>query len=288
MILNRGSYTVVLAGRNIAQATMNSHKDKKRRSIMAIGHNHASTASRSLLVLLHPRGQTHLFAGALAAGLLAGWLIVTRLSLPLWGAAALVLGLLLYPAARKWRVDRQELGTPAMILGILLATQGLHTIEHIAQWIQFHMLGWPLKASSGLISPLNAEIVHFSWNIAVLLVVVYLIQAGLRNRWMWLLLIWAGAHSAEHTYMFINYVQEVQRLASEGLPLNGAQGLPGIIGRNGWLAANTPASGPIAWLCTIAPGLTSAPRLDVHFWWNLGEIGLLLLATYTLRLKQGS
>jgi hypothetical protein len=217
---------------------------------------------------------------ALAAGLLLGWVGVSRLSVPLWAAAAFTLGLLVYPAARKWQADRQRLGTPAMILSMLLITQGLHTIEHVTQWIQYYMLGWPLKASSGLISPLNAEIVHFSWNSAVLLVVAGLVAAGLRNRWMWLLLLWAAAHSAEHTYLFVNYIQEVQRLAGDGLPIGAAQGLPGILGKGGWLAANAPSSGPIAFICTLAPGLTSAPRLDVHFWWNLGEIALLLPAAH--------
>jgi hypothetical protein len=146
--------------------------------------------------------------------------------------------------------------------------------------VQYHLLHWPLKAASGLISPLNAEIVHFGWNVAVLLVVVGLIIAGLRNRWMWLLLVWAAAHTAEHTYLFINYLQAVQRLSIAGAPLDAAQGLPGILGKNGWLATNNGASPAITWLCTVAPGLASAPRLDVHFWWNVGEIALLLPAAH--------
>jgi hypothetical protein len=98
---------------------------------------------------------------------------------------------------------------------------------------------------------------------------------------MWLLLIWAAAHTAEHAYLFGNYLLEIQRLASEGLPLSAAQGLPGFFGRGGWLAGNTPATGPVAFLCNLAPGLINAPRLDVHFWWNLGEIGLLIAAAHT-------
>jgi hypothetical protein len=237
-------------------------------------------AGGSLLALLHPRGQAPLIIGVLAAGTLAGWLSISRLSLPLWAAAAFTLGLLVYPAARKWQADRRLFGTSAMVLSILLVTQGLHTIEHVTQWIQYHVLGWALKASSGLISPLNAEVVHFSWNVAVLLVVIGLVVAGRRNRWMWLLLLWASAHTAEHTYLFAVYIQEVQRLAGADLPINAAQGLPGFFGKGGWLAANTPNSGPIAFICTLAPGLTSAPRLDVHFWWNLGEIALLLPAAH--------
>jgi hypothetical protein len=82
---------------------------------------------------LHPRGQARLFAAALVAGVLAAWLSVTQLSLPLWGAAVSVIGLLIYPAARKWHADRQQLGTPAMVLSILLVTQSLHSVEHVAQ-----------------------------------------------------------------------------------------------------------------------------------------------------------
>ena len=246
-----------------------------------ISSSRLSTINRSLLVLLDPRGQTHLFIGALAAGLGLAWWSVTRLSAPLWGAVLLVAALLVVPAARKWRRDREQLGAPLTVLSILLAAQSFHTVEHVAQWVQYHVLGWPLKASSGLISPLNAEIVHFTWNLLVLVVVVYLLGAGLRNRWMWLLLIWATAHTAEHTYMFINYLEEVRRLSSLGLPQGAAQGLPGFLGRGGWLASHTPSAGPVAFLCTLAPGLTSAPRLDVHFWWNVGEVALLLPAAHT-------
>jgi hypothetical protein len=242
--------------------------------------NYRQYSGGSLLALLHPRGQGALFAGALAVGALVGWLAVSRLQAPLWAAVAGAAALLAFPAGRKWRADRRELGTPAMALGVLLATQSLHTVEHVAQWAQFHLLGWPLKASSGLISPLNAEIVHFSWNTAVLGAVIYLLASGLRNRWMWLLLLWAGAHTAEHAYLFVNYIQEVQRLAAEGLPLGAAQGLPGFFGKGGWLAANAPAAEPVAFLCRIAPGLVEAPRLDVHFWWNLGEVALLLMAAH--------
>jgi hypothetical protein len=238
----------------------------------------APRTSASLLALLHPRGQTRWFAGALAAGLLAGGRGVTRLNAPVWAAAVAVLAALAYPALRKWSADRDRLGTPATVLSVLLVTQGLHTIEHVTQWVQHHLLGWPLKASSGIISPLNAEIVHFSWNTAVLVAVGYLVAAGLRSGWMWLLLAWAAAHTAEHTYLFIAYLQEIERLAAAGLPAGLAQGLPGFFGRGGWLASNAAASGPVAFVCSFAPGLTSAPRLDVHFWWNVGEVALLLAA----------
>lgn len=234
-----------------------------------------------LLALLHPRGQQRLLAGALGLGALLGWLAVTRLSMPLWSAAVLTLALLLYPAARKWRRDSELVGAPTTLLSVLLITQSLHTAEHITQWVQHHMLGWPPKAASGIISPLNAEIVHFGWNWGVLLAVAVLLGAGFRGRWMWALGLWAAAHTAEHTYLFVNYLAEVQRLAAAGLPLDAAQGLPGVFGRGGWLAASASGDGLLAFVCGLAPALTSAPRLDVHFWWNAGEILLLVAAAHT-------
>jgi hypothetical protein len=222
-----------------------------------------------------------LFGAMLVASVLVGWLSMTRLSMPLWSAAVIGVALLAAPALLKWRRDREHLGTPIMVLSVLLATQSLHRIEHVAQAIQYHVLDWSLKMSSGIIAPLNAEIVHFSWNMAVLLAISYLLASGLRNRWMWLLLIWAAAHSAEHTYMFVNYLREVQRLTDAGLPLQAAQGLPGVLGKGGWLAMQGATTAPLGWLCQLVPGLTTAPRLDVHFWWNVGEVVLLLPAAHT-------
>lgn len=235
----------------------------------------ARPARRSLRDLLYPRGQLPLFAALLTLGLVLGWLFVGWYGAPLWSAALLTLALLLVPAVQKWRADRRILGWPLTVLGVLLATQAFHTVEHLAQWAQYHLLGWPLKASSGLISPLNAEIVHFTWNWAVLLTVLGLVLAGLRNRWMWLLLIWATAHTAEHTYLFLNYLQS-----------GGVQGLPGFFGAGGWLARNMGLNAAATFLCQIAPGLAEAPRLDVHFWWNIGEIVLLVLAAQAVMGRQ--
>ncbi len=242
--------------------------------------------SLSLLLLLHPRDDTRLFIGLSSTGVLLSIVAIRWLDLPLWGATLLTLSFVLYPALRKWRADGQRWGRHIMVLSILLATQGFHMLEHLVQWGQYHLLGWPPKAASGLISPLNAEIIHFTWNWAVLLTVIYVLWAGLRNRWLWLLLVWAAAHTAEHTYLFLNYVAEVERLARLGLPLRGAQGLPGIVGKGGWLASHAASARPLAFLCTSAPVLRDAPRLDVHFWWNVGEISLLLVGAAQVHVGQ--
>jgi hypothetical protein len=54
-----------------------------------------------------------------------------------------------------------------------------------------------------------------------------------------------------------------------------AQGLPGILGRDGWIATSPVTQN--TFLCRL-PGFATAQRLDVHFWWNVGEVSLLLPA----------
>lgn len=235
-----------------------------------------------LLALLHLRSQTRRFLALLVLGLLVSRLAMLEVGLPLWGATIATLGLLIYPIVQKWREDAHAWGRPVMVLSILLTLQTFHTLEHLTQWFQFHVLGWPAKQAGGLISPLNAEVVHFIWNWSVLLTIEYLLWAGLRNRWMWLLLVWAMAHTAEHTYMFTQYLYEVNRLSTLGLPSTLAQGLPGFFGKGGVLATHARTTPAFAFVCQLAPALRTAPRLDVHFWWNIGEVVLLLPAAHTI------
>lgn len=236
-----------------------------------------------LWALLHPRGQGRELGAALLAGTLLGSLGVRQLDMPGWIIPALTLGLLTLPLALKWRADRRLLGRPAMVFSVLLISQGLHSIEHLTRWVQFHWLGWSAQTTNGLISPLDAEVVHFTWNVAVLGAVIYLLGAGQRRLWMWLLLLWSSAHTAEHLYLFAQLLGAVWELRTAGLPVDGAQGLPGILGRSGWRAAQTEASSAVRFICAAVPGLASVPRLDVHAGWNAGEL-LLLAAAHTAHL----
>jgi hypothetical protein len=199
------------------------------------------------------------------------------LGMPLWAATVLVLAMLLPPAILKWRVDRQRYGRVAMVLCILVMAQGFHSLEHLAQWIQYHILRWPSFVSSGLISTLNAETVHFIWNWGVFLTIIYLVRGGMRGFWGWVLLAWITAHAFEHSYLMARYILVLQDLRMMGVTNIGAQGLPGILGRDGWLATSAVTQG--TFICRM-PGLTTAVRLDVHFWWNIIETFLLQIAAY--------
>src|SRR5205814_8296280 len=73
----------------------------------------------------------------------------------------------------------------------------------------------------------------------------------------------------------VRYLIVLQDMRALGVTNVAAQGLPGILGRDGWLATSELTQGSL--ICRL-PGVTTAVRLDVHFWWNIGETVLLLLA----------
>jgi hypothetical protein len=171
--------------------------------------------------------------------------------------------------------DKRSNGPDAIALGVLVALQGLHTIEHLARWFQFHVLRWPLLVSRGLIAAADVEWVHFVWNVGFLLLCAYLVARGMRGPWAWLLLAWAAAHTFEHSYILWRYLRTAQELAALGVGDVPPHELPGILGRDGWLASADATQG--AFLSRL-PGLTTAARLDVHFWWNVGQLALLLPA----------
>ena len=237
-----------------------------------------STPRFPILALLHPRERTGVILAALAVGLALWYGAVGLLHRPVWVGTALALAVLLAAGALKWRDDLRRHGAAVTVLSVLLAAQGFHSLEHAAQMVQYHLLLWPPFASSGLISAANSEWVHFVWNWLVVGAIVFLVaRGGMRNVWTWLLLAWSLAHAIEHAYMFARYLMMVDELGRLGFPALSAQGLPGLLGRDGWLARAPTTQG--TFLCRL-PGLTTAPRIDVHFWWNAGEIILLLVAAH--------
>jgi hypothetical protein len=72
-------------------------------------------------------------------------------------------------------------------------------------------------------------------------------------------------------------LQVLDELNSLGVTKLTAQGLPGILGRDGWLARSEFTQG--TFLCSL-PVLTTVVRLDVHFGWNMIEMALLLPAAH--------
>ena len=128
----------------------------------------------------------------------------------------------------------------------------------------------------------NSEWVPFVWNWLVTIILIVLIAQGLRNRWATLFLIWALGHSLEHTYVFVRYLSMLNEWKHMGITGLTAQGLPGIFGEGGWLAHSELTRGTFL---SCWPGLATAVRLDVHFWWNMGKFARLILAAVSYLCK---
>ncbi len=230
-----------------------------------------SRPSIPLLTLLDPGRWFTLSVLSGAAATIVWGVLVNGWNVSLSNATLIALGIVAVPAMLKWRDDAKAFGLTAVVLSVLLLLQSFHMLEHAAQVVQYYLLDWTSARSLGLIVAANAEWIHFTWNWLVWGCCLFLFMRGMRGVWGWTLMVWATAHSLEHTYLLIRYIQVVVELRALGLPLfDSAQGLPGILGKNGWLAYSS--------LCGRIAGLTTASRVAVHFWWNVGEFALLLLA----------
>ncbi len=132
---------------------------------------------------------------------------------------------------------------------ILVITQGGHFVEHLTQMIQMHVLGLSGQQANGIFGMLNLEWVHFIWNSWLLLFVLLLLSFFRTNPWLWVLLVVSGWHELEHVYVMAVLLR------------TGHSGTPGLLAQGGALWGGLPII-----------------RADLHFFYNLAEEALLLLA----------
>jgi hypothetical protein len=231
------------------------------------------SSTPSLRSVLNPGRRSRIVFIGIACAVILWSFLVGYKTLSVSQASALGFGLIIIAVSPKWFDDTKRWGVSVGLVGVLITLQSLHMLEHAVQVVQFYSLKWTAGQSLGLISALNVEWVHFTWNWLVWGIMVYLVVRGMRGPWSYVLLAWTTLHSLEHTYMMVRYLQVLRELGPMGLPpLTVTQALPGVLGRNGWLALSE--------LCGRIPGLTTAPRSVIHFWWNFGEVVLLLLAAW--------
>ncbi len=230
----------------------------------------APRPARHIFGLLVPApdllGGLLLLASVIAVGASVGSL---RYGLHVPGLVVLLVGVGFYALAVA------RVGTPALaLLMTLVVAQAGHSVEHVVQMTQLLVQDLPGVAAQGFLVAANQESVHAAWSLGVMLGVALLFAAGLRGPWAWALLAWSLLHAGEHVYLFARYLEVRAEMSRLGLPPLGAeQALPGILGRDGWLAGS-----PFASWCSAIPGLVDAPRPVVHFVWNTGEMVLLLAA----------
>lgn len=133
-----------------------------------------------------------------------------------------------------------------------------HFAEHLSQMIELHYLSWAPILAKGIISQLDAEPVHFWWNLSILFCVTLLLLLRYRrNTWLWASWLFSIWHQVEHTYIYFTWF----------LP-QGISNHPGIFGAGG-VADEAGLS---------IPYLTTMGRPDLHFWYNFFEIGLFVIA----------
>jgi len=134
---------------------------------------------------------------------------------------------------------------------ILIITQGLHFIEHIAQIVEVDVVGLPRALSRGIIGNLDAEYVHFFFDTFLLVGVTILLFGKFRKNialWIcWVVAIW---HTTEHWYITYFYTFDYKNYDPNNP--TGLRAHEGLLGHNGLLWPNSPFQ-----------------RIELHFLYNL-------------------
>ncbi|HLG64870.1 MAG TPA: hypothetical protein VKY19_23210 [Ktedonosporobacter sp.] len=149
----------------------------------------------------------------------------------LWGVGLLILAAWL-PLVFSTMSALYRLHRWLALLYLLVVSQAGHMIEHLAQMVQIHILGWVGPKASGIIGALNVEWVHLTWSSWVLLLVMILLFPFRRNVWLWMLFIFAIYHEAEHIYIVSIYVK------------THIAGNPGLLARGGLIGGGLPINRP--------------------------------------------
>ena len=137
------------------------------------------------------------------------------------------------------------------MLYLMVIAQAAHTIEHLAQMVEMHVLGWPAASAKGIIGFLDIEWVHLIWNSWVLLAVFILLFAYRHNKWLWALFFFAIYHEIEHIYIVSIYVR------------TGIAGNPGLLAKGGLIGGGLPIVRPD--LHAIYAVLEEAMLLTIYF-----------------------
>src|SRR5260370_38936890 len=124
----------------------------------------------------------------LTAGISAALVATFWLGWAIWQVAILVILAWLPLFFLKTVSIHRQYGWLAFFF-ILVVTQGVHFLEHVAQMVQIHLLGLSGLQARGIFGMLDLEWVHFIWNSWVLICTVLLVFLFRKNPWLWVLLV---------------------------------------------------------------------------------------------------
>ena len=144
---------------------------------------------------------------------------------------------------------------------VLLVGQSVHYVEHIAQMIQIHLLGFGVSQAHGIIGQLDLEWVHFLFDAVWVPICAYtlLVIYYKSNPWLWALAVITGWHAAEHVAIMLVYLGWDS--------WHGSYLWTGIIGSPGLLASGGAIGGGLPFT-----------RPDLHFIYNSIEVALIVIA----------
>jgi len=187
----------------------------------------------------------------LTAGISVGLVTTFWLGWAIWQVAILVVLAWLPLFFLKTVSIHRQYGWLAFFF-ILVVTQGVHFLEHVAQMVQIHLLGLSGLQARGIFGMLDIEWVHFIWNSWVLICTVLLVFLFRKNPWLWVLLVISLWHEIEHVYIMSVFLR------------TGHPGAPGLLAAGGAIGGGLPLSRP-----------------DLHFFYNLFEEVVLIIAYFS-------
>jgi len=141
-----------------------------------------------------------------------------------------------------------------VLLYVLVVTQTGRFAEHLIQFVQLHILNYPVESAVGVLGILNSETANLFWNARSILLIGltlygYRRDVWARNPWLWLALAVVAWHEIEYAYLAAVYFS------------TGEAGGPGLLAEGGAIAGGLPVT-----------------RADLHFFYALIEIVLFVLA----------
>ncbi len=187
----------------------------------------------------------------LAITVAASWLgmitsIILKYPIAVVGLVTLIPWLPLFLSEALWKYRHYAWFA---LYEILLVTQGLHMIEHIAQIMQIYVLGVPRAEAHGIFGNLDVEYVHFFFDTSLEIGVILLLFKFPKNIPLWAAGVVGFWHTTEHWYITYYYTFDRANYLPTG---PGRHAINGLLGHNGLLWPNSPFQ-----------------RAELHFLYNL-------------------
>lgn len=179
-----------------------------------------------------------------------GMIACIILSYPLWviGLVTVLPWIPILFAESLWKYKHYKWFA---LFGVLMLTQCLHFVEHIAQIVEVDIVGWPRLLSTGILGSLDLELVHFTFD-TVLLIMTTILLFG-KFRWnipLWIAWVVAIWHTAEHWYITYYFLFDYKNYLPPPAP--GLHAREGLLGADGLLWPGSPFQ-----------------RIELHFIYNL-------------------